>query len=107
MHLGLYSASIQRIFSLLEKKVVDSRKRRGEMYIASDITAIIDKTKDYYLLEHGEIAVVSESDVAFYDLHKNEITTKELHTATWDISAAEKGGFEHFMLKEISEQPDA
>ncbi|MBQ8568959.1 MAG: glutamine--fructose-6-phosphate transaminase (isomerizing) [Oscillospiraceae bacterium] len=75
-------------------------------FIASDVTAILEHTRDYYLLEHNEIAEIRQDKVKFYDIHGNKIE-KELQTATWDIEAAEKGGFEHFMLKEIHEQPDA
>jgi glucosamine--fructose-6-phosphate aminotransferase (isomerizing) len=77
-----------------------------ENFIASDITAILNYTKEYYLLEHNEIAEVDSGTVRFYDIHKN-LVTKTLQTAHWDVEAAQKGGYEHFMLKEIHEQPDA
>ncbi len=78
----------------------------GENFIASDIPAILKYTKDYYLLEENEIAIVKTDSVKIIDLYKNEIN-KERLTATFDIEAAEKGGFPHFMLKEINEQPKA
>lgn len=78
----------------------------NESFIASDVPAILKYTKDYYLLEHGEIAVLNKSGVTVYDRHLTEIE-KELKTADWDMDAAEKGGYEHFMLKEIHEQPNA
>ena len=78
----------------------------NESFIASDVPAILKYTKDYYLLEHGEIAVLNKSGVTVYDRHLTEIE-KELKTADWDMDAAEKGGYEHFMLKEIHEQPYA
>lgn len=78
----------------------------GEMFIASDMTALLEYTKNYYLLETGEIASISPKGAVFSDLNGNTIT-KEVQTATWDVSAAEKGGYEHFMLKEIHEQPEA
>lgn len=81
-------------------------KGQNESYIASDVTAILDHTRDYYLLEPEEIAVLSEDGISFVDIHKNPIE-KELMTADWDIDAAEKGGYKHFMLKEIHEQPEA
>lgn len=81
-------------------------KGKNESYIASDVTAILDHTRDYYLLEPEEIAVLSEEGISFVDIHKNPIE-KELMTADWDIDAAEKGGYKHFMLKEIHEQPEA
>lgn len=81
-------------------------KGQNESYIASDVTAILDHTRDYYLLEPEEIAVLSEEGISFVDIHKNPIE-KELMTADWDIDAAEKGGYKHFMLKEVHEQPEA
>ncbi len=81
-------------------------KGEGESFIASDVPAILKYTKDYYLLEHGEVAMLNRNGVKFYDIHKREIE-KELKTADWDMDAAEKGGFEHFMLKEIHEQPES
>ena len=81
-------------------------KGENEYYIASDVTAILDHTRNYYLLEHDEIATLSEGGISFADIHKNPVE-KELLTADWDINAAEKGGYKHFMLKEIHEQPDA
>lgn len=77
----------------------------NENFIASDVPAIIKYTRDYYLIEQDEIAVVTADNVVVYDTHKG-IVQKELLTATWDVDAAEKGGYEHFMLKEIHEQPD-
>lgn len=79
---------------------------QDENFIASDVPAILKYTKAYYLLESDEIAVLTEDSVKFYDLHNIEIQ-KEIQTADWDIEAAEKGGYEHFMLKEIHEQPTA
>lgn len=78
----------------------------GENYIASDVPAILKYTRDYYLLDHDEIAVLSKDEIKVYDEHK-ELVEKQLMTADWDESAAEKGGYEHFMIKEIHEQPNA
>ncbi len=108
---GSYALGI--IFREHKNKVFAVRKEspliigvgKGENYIASDITAILEHTKNYYLLEHNEIAVITEAEAKVYDLHGN-IVEKELQTATWDIEAAEKGGYEHFMIKEIHEQPE-
>lgn len=77
-----------------------------ESFIASDVPAILKYTRNYYLLEHDEIAVLSRYSTSIYDLHYNKLS-KELKTADWDMDAAEKGGYEHFMLKEIFEQPTA
>ena len=78
----------------------------GENFIASDVPAIIHYTRDYYLLDTNDIAVVKKDSIRFYDVHKNEIY-KDINTADWDVDAAEKGGYEHFMMKEIHEQPKA
>ena len=78
----------------------------NESFIASDVPAILKYTKDYYLLETDEIAVLKTDKITFYDTHKIEIP-KEKQTADWDMEAAEKCGYEHFMLKEIHEQPTA
>lgn len=78
----------------------------NESFIASDVPAILKYTKNYYLLEHNEIAVLSKYSTSIYDLHYNKLN-KELKTADWDMDVAEKGGYEHFMLKEIHEQPTA
>ena len=77
-----------------------------ENFIASDVTAILQYTRDYYLLEHDEIAVLGMDGVKVFDSHGSEIK-KERKTAEWDVDAAEKQGYEHFMLKEIHEQPTA
>ena len=71
-----------------------------------DVPAIIKYTKDYYLLEYGEIAVLKNGSVHFCSLH-GRMLEKELHTADWDEDSAEKGGYPHYMIKEIHEQPVA
>ncbi len=81
-------------------------KGENENFIASDITALLKHTRDYYRLEDGEIAVISESAVKFYNENLVMIQKPLLHTDI-SISSAEKGGYEHFMLKEIYEQPKA
>lgn len=78
----------------------------NENFIASDVTPILKFTKDYYLLEHDEIAIIKDKSVKVVSPEGDEIK-KEVLTADWDVDAAEKGGYEHFMLKEINEQPTA
>lgn len=78
-----------------------------ENYIASDMTALLKYTKQYYLLEEGEIAIITKDSVSIVDNEDFLPVTKEIQIADWDEEAAEKGGFPHFMLKEIHEQPDA
>ena len=77
----------------------------GENFIASDVPAILQYTNEYYLLEENEIAVLTKEEVNVYDLDGNQIE-KERQIADWDVQAAEKGGYPHFMLKEINEQPE-
>lgn len=76
----------------------------GENFIASDVTAILKYTRDYYLLEYDEIAVIKSDSITICTA-EGDVIEKELMTADWNIDEAEKGGYEHFMLKEINEQP--
>ena len=95
-----------RVFALRKESPLIVGIGENESFIASDVTAILQYTKNYYLLEPGEIAVLSRQGAKVYDLHYQKIE-KELKTADWDVSEAEKGGYEHYMLKEIHEQPEA
>lgn len=79
---------------------------KEENFIASDVTAILNHTRDVYYLEDNEIVVLTKDDVKVYNTDKEEVD-KEVFTVNWDVSAAEKGGYEHFMMKEIEEQPKA
>ena len=78
----------------------------GESYIASDVPAILKYTRNVYYIGNMEMARVQKGKVTFYNLDGEEIE-KELKTIEWDAEAAEKAGFEHFMMKEIHEQPKA
>ncbi|MCD8117281.1 MAG: glutamine--fructose-6-phosphate transaminase (isomerizing) [Oscillospiraceae bacterium] len=78
----------------------------GCSFIASDVTAIIRHTRDVSYMEDGEVAVLTKDGIAVYDRLRRPIE-KEHHLVDWDVSAAEKGGYAHFMLKEIMEQPEA
>lgn len=95
-----------RIYAVRKESPLIVGKGENESFIASDVTAILEYTRNYYLLEHNEIAVLDENGITFFNMHENEIE-KELQTATWDVSAAQKGGYKHFMIKEIHEQPAA
>lgn len=79
---------------------------QGEMFLASDIPAVLPHTRDVLILEDHEIAVLRREGVTVYDHLGTEKTPAPLHVQ-WDAAAAEKGGYAHFMLKEIHEQPDA
>lgn len=78
----------------------------GENFVASDIPAIIKYTRDTYILNDGEFAVITKDSVSVSDRDGNPINKKVFHV-NWNAEAAEKGGYEHFMLKEIHEQPKA
>lgn len=79
----------------------------GENYIASDIPAVLESTSDYYLLNDNEIAVLTAESVTILDAQTYAPVTRDIYHVTWDISAAEKGGYDYFMMKEIHEQPEA
>ncbi len=78
----------------------------GEKYIASDIPAILEHTRDIYILNDGEMAVLTRDAVELLTIEGNFIA-KEIFHVDWDLMTAEKAGFDHFMLKEIHEQPKA
>ena len=78
----------------------------GESYIASDVPAILKYTRNVYYIGNLEMARVRKGEITFYNLDGEEIQ-KEMKTIEWDAEAAEKAGFEHFMMKEIHEQPKA
>lgn len=79
---------------------------KGENFVASDIPAIINYTRDTYILSDGELAIVTRDNVSVFDREGNAID-KEVFHVSWNAEAAEKGGYEHFMLKEIHDQPKA
>ncbi|WP_298633466.1 glutamine--fructose-6-phosphate transaminase (isomerizing), partial [uncultured Veillonella sp.] len=79
---------------------------KGENFVASDIPAIINYTRDTYILSDGELAIVTRDNVSVFDREGNPVD-KEVFHVNWNAEAAEKGGYEHFMLKEIHDQPKA
>ncbi len=79
---------------------------KGENFIASDIPAILKYTRDVYVLEDGEMAVLTEDQVHLMKTDGTPVKRKTMRV-TWDMETAEKGGYDHFMLKEIHEQPQA
>ena len=78
----------------------------GENFVASDIPALLKYTRDYSVLEEGDLAVVTAQGIRFYNAFGEPVERQRL-IADWDQEAAEKGGYPHFMLKEINEQPAA
>ena len=79
---------------------------QGETFIASDIPAVLNYTRDIYLLEDNEFVVLTNEGVEVFEANGDKIN-KEIYKVTWNEDAAEKGGYDSFMLKEIHEQPKA
>lgn len=95
-----------RIYAVRRESPLIVGVAENECFIASDVPAILKYTRDYYLLDHDEIATLTKDGVTFVDEHLDPVE-KDLKTADWDMEAAEKGGYPHFMIKEIHEQPTA
>ncbi|MDD5796199.1 MAG: glutamine--fructose-6-phosphate transaminase (isomerizing) [Oscillospiraceae bacterium] len=95
-----------RIYAVRRESPLIVGVAENECFIASDVPAILKYTRNYYLLDHDEIATLTKEGVTFVDEHLDPVE-KELKTADWDMEAAEKGGYPHFMIKEIHEQPTA
>lgn len=105
--LGIICADCpEKIFAVRKDSPLIVGVGKGENFIASDIPAILSKTRDIYRLNDGEIAVLERGGISFFnrDLEPVEKSTERVE---WDVTAAEKGGYEHFMMKEICEQPEA
>ena len=79
---------------------------KEENFLASDVTALVQYTRDVAYMDDGEVAILTREGIQVYNAMEQPIE-KEHHHIDWEISAAEKGGYEHFMLKEIMEQPEA
>ena len=79
---------------------------RGENFLASDVTALLRHTRDVVYMDDGELAVITAEGIRIYDERRRPIDKEHRHI-DWDVDAAEKGGYDHFMLKEIYEQPAA
>ena len=109
---GYYALAIlfrdfpDRIFAVRLESPLIVGFGEGENFVASDVPAILRYTKNYCLLETDEIATITPDGVEVIDPLGRKVT-KEVLVANWDIESAEKGGYPHFMLKEICEQPTA
>ncbi len=95
-----------KLFAVRQDSPLIIGQGEGENYIASDIPAFLKYTSDFYILNDGEFAEVKKENVTIYD-YQGEQITRDIFRVNWDAEMAEKGGYEHFMLKEIYEQPDA
>lgn len=96
----------ETIFALRKDNPIIVGVGEGENFVASDIAAVLRYTKTYYQLGDKELAVVTKDSVKIMDIKKKEVK-HPLLTATWSIEAAERGGYDHFMIKEINEEPEA
>ncbi|MBQ7953230.1 MAG: glutamine--fructose-6-phosphate aminotransferase, partial [Clostridia bacterium] len=85
--------------------LIAGTKKDGN-FIASDVSALVDETKNVYFIEDNEFAVLKSDGITFYNAEKN-IINKKIHTVEYTNETIDKNGFEHFMLKEIYEQPKA
>ena len=95
-----------QLFSLRKDSPLVVGKGKEGNLIASDVPAILKYTRNVFYIQNEEIAVLEKDKITFYNIDEEEIE-KEMHTVEWDVNAAEKGGYEHFMLKEMYEQPKA
>lgn len=96
----------EKIFVVKEASPLILGIGAGENYFASDVTALVVHTRNVIYLEDGEFAEITPETVTVYDCAGHELP-KTASRITWDVQAAEKGGYEHFMMKEIMEQPRA
>ncbi len=105
--LGIICADCpEKIFAVRKDSPLIVGVGQGENFIASDIPAILSKTRDIYRLKDREIAVLDREKIEFYNADREPVE-KSVERVEWDVTAAEKGGYEHFMMKEICEQPEA
>lgn len=105
--LGIVFSNIpDTIFAVRKDSPLIVAKSEGENFIASDIPAILAYTKQYYILDEGEIAILTSDKITFLGPDGSEVQ-KEMMIAQFTVEQAQKGGYSHFMLKEIYEQPQA
>ena len=95
-----------RIYAVREKSPLILGLGMGENFFASDVTALVNHTRNVIYLEDGEFAELTPEEIRVFDVTGREVN-KTPSRILWDVQAAEKGGYEHFMLKEIMEQPAA
>lgn len=102
----VFSSTPDRLYAVRKDNPLVVGVGKDENYIASDVAAALSATHEFVLLENGEIAEATATEVKYYDADGKQIQ-KTPYTVDWDIDRAEKGGYPHFMLKEIYDQPKA
>lgn len=102
----MFEAYPEEVYAIRKDSPMIIGISNGESYLASDVPAILKYTRDVYYVGDLEIARLKKGEVEFYNIDREEIQ-KELVEIKWDAEAAEKSGYEHFMLKEIHDQPKA
>lgn len=100
----IFADKPDRIYAIRKDNPLIIGIGEGENFVASDITAVLRYTKNYYPLGENELAVVKKDSIRMFDMEKNEVV-HHMQTADWSIEAAERGGYPHFMIKEIHEEP--
>lgn len=94
------------VYAIRNASPLIAAKSETGTFIASDITAVLKYTRSYYRIDENEIAILKKDSILFFTLDGKPVE-KELLSVTWDVDAAEKGGYDHFMLKEIHEEPES
>ena len=102
----IFSDHADTVYSVRKDSPLIVGMAEGGNLIASDVPAVLKYTRDVYFIENEEIATLTKDSIHFYNVDGDELKKESKHI-DWDINAAEKGGYEHFMLKEIYEQPKA
>ncbi|MBN8235925.1 glutamine--fructose-6-phosphate transaminase (isomerizing) [Halobacillus kuroshimensis] len=97
----------ERLYAVREASPLIIGSGDGESLISSDIPALLEHTRDVYILEDGEMAILSKEGVTLMETETGKELTRDIFRVDWDMEQAEKNGYDHFMLKEIFEQPTA
>lgn len=102
----LVEAYPDTLFAARKDSPLIAGRNGSSSFLASDVPAVLPYTRDVYYMENEEIAVLSRSGITFYHMDEKPVDKTPVHI-NWDVSAAKKNGYEHFLLKEIHEQPKA
>ncbi|WP_026702181.1 glutamine--fructose-6-phosphate transaminase (isomerizing) [Salibacterium aidingense] len=96
-----------RLYAVREASPLIIGAGNEEALISSDIPAVLEHTRDIYIVEDGEMAILTKDDITLLQTKTGEPLSREIFRVNWDVEQAEKNGYDHFMLKEIHEQPEA